>query len=77
MASRDPEKTTNDQSTLREDEKSVPTYDTASLDSDNLPDKDVQHGVQAAEAVTTIWGKKSLVLAYIMFVLMFRLLFQN
>ena len=69
MDSSDPEKTP------REDEKSPPVYDTTSLNSDDLPDKDVQHGVQTAEAVTTIWGKKSLVLAYIMFVLISQILF--
>ena len=45
----------------------VPTdADRPSLSSDELPEKDAQAGVQQVEAVTAIWSRQSLVLAYIM-----------
>ena len=53
---------------LKACEKSIPTYDATSISAEDWPDKNVQHGVQAAEAVTAIWDRKSLVAAYAMYV---------
>lgn len=49
-------------------ETSIPTKNMTSISAEDVPDKDVQHGIQAAEAVTVIWNRKSLVVAYAMYV---------
>lgn len=41
--------------------------DAQSLDSD-LPDKNAQPGLQKVEAVTAVWSRTSLVLAYVLYV---------
>lgn len=47
-------------------ENSYPS-DVQSVDSD-LPDKNAQPGLQKVEAVTAVWSRTSLVLAYVMYV---------
>lgn len=43
-----------------------PTMDNgiASSSDEDIPSEDVQHGVQAVEAVTLVWTKTQLILAY-------------
>lgn len=38
--------------------------DSQPLDED-LPDKDAQAGLQKVEAITSVWSKNSLILAYV------------
>ena len=40
--------------------------DGQSIASDELPEKDAQAGLQSVEAITTVWGKQSLILAYVL-----------
>ena len=45
----------------------LPADDRASLSSDELPEKDAQAGLQQVEAITAVWSKRSLVLAYVLY----------
>ena len=42
--------------------------DGQSIASDELPEKDAQTGLQTVEAVTAVWSKQSLILAYVLLV---------
>jgi hypothetical protein len=56
-----------------EDNKNAPPVlnDDHSIASTELPYKDAQDGVQAVEAITTVWGTNSLILAYVLYAVLY------
>ena len=50
------------------DRHMVKLPDGQSIASDELPEKDAQAGLQTVEAVTAVWSRQSLILAYVLYV---------
>jgi hypothetical protein len=66
-----PEQTPEMTEKLKADKEAgvITTEHPTDIDADNVPDAEFQRGVQQIEAITSVWSKRDLIAAYVLYVL--------